>query len=732
MDFKNIRHILLIGFIAFAGIAASCVRETLTDFNVPGDPAVIELAASGSTRGTIATEDNLGADDFISSLRIMLFNSGSGAMAYNFVLTATELAAMNNSSNPVPYKMTITTGTFDFVFIANEDSDTELRGGSTLTDILDAYTTSNTLSEVMNLHFLSSAFQNNLTIPMTALFRNAKVSISNTITLEGNSMPEVAPWRVGVERAAVRVDLIMKTTSPYGAANFTDFLISNVPNKVYLFPVNASNTPLYNITGSGAGPFETTIRTIAGDDGDKYSIVSGVEYFEEVDEFIPFVEDPTTPGDYYWYKRIILPSSMFTPANDELNAIVLSAVVGGNTLSTTLGTSILGYTAGRNNRYRLVANLKADVEMTLNTTIVAWNTTNININELERPIVPEDPIPDGVIQPEANSYIIPKGWDTPILIPISQAAKGYAVAGLNTSMPSTVGFKAKFLWGEMGTAGATTATSSASDVGTIRVAGDYILVQAGNKEGNFVIEMTSANDVHIWSWHIWVTDGYYPYVTANNKPNSETPDATVWMPYNLGAFYANAAGTSSSIAPTNVQQRLDARGLYYQWGRKDPTPMIAGGVYAAANLLSAADVIAHPRTFATNTFYGTLQGNTAANDSWGNNGAKSFFDPCPPGYRVPGATIWKVASGWTLTPSSGGTHATQGDYYPYAGFRTADTGTLVNIWFTGNVWSATAHSASSGYWLNLPNSGSVSMSVGDRSSGGSVRCVSNALYEGTM
>ena len=393
MNLKNIRCILLFSLIAITNLLVSCTRESFNEIGnkvVAGEPATIELAMSGGTRGLLPLTGILD-DDAISSLRIMIFNSasgGSGTLAYNFMLSPSELSDMNNSS--IPYKMAITTGNFDFVFIANEDSDTELRGVNTLTQILNAYTVgSNTLSNIMSEYFSSSAFQNGITIPMTAIFRNAKVNINNTVTLSGETSPQTPPWRVEVERAAIRVDLIMKTTEPYSAANLSAFQITNVPNKVYLFSADENNTTLYNVTGSGSFEADSPVlsyRSISGNDGDIFTTDANGDYFEESSSAISFVETPAGSGEYYWYKRIILPSSMFNPASTEANAMLMSAIVSGRSSSATLGDDILGYTADRNNRYRIEGTLKAAQPIEFTVTVTPWGQTNkIPVSPISEP-----------------------------------------------------------------------------------------------------------------------------------------------------------------------------------------------------------------------------------------------------------------------------------------------------------------------------------------------------------
>ena len=71
-----------------------------------------------------------------------------------------------------------------------------------------------------------------------------------------------------------------------------------------------------------------------------------------------------------------------------------------------------------------------------------------------------------------------------------------------------------------------------------------------------------ANATLLWSWNIWVTDGYDPEATAI------TADGKVFMDRNIGAAISGI-GTTGKYLPAA------AVGNYYQWGRKDPFPTIS-------------------------------------------------------------------------------------------------------------------------------------------------------------
>jgi hypothetical protein len=93
------------------------------------------------------------------------------------------------------------------------------------------------------------------------------------------------------------------------------------------------------------------------------------------------------------------------------------------------------------------------------------------------------------------------------------------------------------------------------------------------------------------------------------------------MDRNLGAMEA-----ANSVA---------SRGLYYQWGRKDPIPLNNNLITFANGQVSMETAIRNPNTF----FYKeeTYDWLSTPNDNlWGGiTGTKSIYDPSPAGFKVP-------------------------------------------------------------------------------------------------
>ena len=165
------------------------------------------------------------------------------------------------------------------------------------------------------------------------------------------------------------------------------------------------------------------------------------------------------------------------------------------------------------------------------------------------------------------------------------------------------------------------------------------------KEGNAVIAAKDEAGNILWSWHLWfVEDEIVEHEYANN--------AGTLMERNLGA---------TSAVPGEVQ----ALGLLYQWGRKDPflgsssisgdynnesTPAMSTGDwpdgYASDETIGTITfTIANPTTFIKGSekdqdwYY--PDGDEMEDSRWSET--KNIYDPCPPGWQVPDVEIWKTS-----------------------------------------------------------------------------------------
>lgn len=219
------------------------------------------------------------------------------------------------------------------------------------------------------------------------------------------------------------------------------------------------------------------------------------------------------------------------------------------------------------------------------------------------------------------------------------------------------GAKAMVLW-ETGTLSKTVITNAEY------LTDGRIVFQTGATRGNALIGLFNAAGECIWSWHIWSVD-YNPAATAQTYVSG-----AVFMDRNLGAL------TTDCTQPAS-------RGLYYQWGRKDPfmypstfkpnswyENVQAAATYAPgfeynetdfrdewSETMTVAWASAHPTSYINPLYpqdwddFPSIS-NWLCEDNpnlWGNRtttsidktSSKSIYDPCPPGWRVPDLESFK-------------------------------------------------------------------------------------------
>lgn len=153
-----------------------------------------------------------------------------------------------------------------------------------------------------------------------------------------------------------------------------------------------------------------------------------------------------------------------------------------------------------------------------------------------------------------------------------------------------------------------------------------------NRNGNALIAVKDASNNILWSWHIWVCEGYDANASAQLYYNG----AGLFMDRNLGAL---------SAAPGDVR----SLGLQYYWGRKDPflsygslteyNTAASTGSFEWVNCTQETGTIAYAVRHPNHIIYNGdssrdwLYSEQPDTTRWGVK--KTIYDPCPNGWRVP-------------------------------------------------------------------------------------------------
>lgn len=277
----------------------------------------------------------------------------------------------------------------------------------------------------------------------------------------------------------------------------------------------------------------------------------------------------------------------------------------------------------------------------------------------------------------------------------------------------------------------------------------YIYFCTGTQEGNAVIALKNNVGEILWSWHIWV---------SNQEVKLSEANGYFWMDRNLGAL-------------NNVPADINNRGLFYQWGRKDPfLPSSAEYMDVGVDFVLAANIqndqvgdgsakwiysgvktkriaeapgniqfaIQNPMTYLMNysqEYYDWyIVGSNEDQykpDLWGKTSEpnyKTIFDPCPVGYMVPPETTFSPSgekyldADWSEVTDNGRYWTNgSGDFFPCVGLLTISTNPLTYCGAIGCYWTA-GETFGNSYRLYF-NANYIYYESGARVYGAVIRCV---------
>ena len=311
----------------------------------------------------------------------------------------------------------------------------------------------------------------------------------------------------------------------------------------------------------------------------------------------------------------------------------------------------------------------------------------------------------------ANSYIVTEAGDYKFA-----TVKGNSAESVGTVKEAVV------LWETVNT---DTAPEANSILASVAYADGYVTFStpATLKPGNALIAAKDADDVILWSWHIWIPETEIANVDAGFAA------AGTIMDRNLGALIA---------MPTDGAN-VKALGMYYQWGRKDPlcgtkiqgTPSSAMRQYVSGAAADYETSIQNPTVFYYIESSNWLSTNVTTLWDEG-EGKKTQYDPCPPGYKVP--VFDATYPMWNKDGAAFGTNWTWDGSNAYAKYSSATAAFPLGGYLNGTgqgesgfgsraeVWSATPASSSRGNGMLLRDSAYNAINP-YKSQGGNVRCI---------
>ena len=258
------------------------------------------------------------------------------------------------------------------------------------------------------------------------------------------------------------------------------------------------------------------------------------------------------------------------------------------------------------------------------------NETPETPDENETPDVPEEPsFPDLSSDETANSYIVSSAGTYRFRADV----KGNGTESVGTPASAEV------LWETFGSFAVPEPGDLIADV---RYEDGFVVFSTPETlvDGNALIAVKDEDGAILWSWHIWICEGFDPVETQQVYAN----EAGIMMDRDLGA---------TSAVPGDAR----SWGLFYQWGRKDP---FMGNGSSTANTGAAASVD-WPSTVQSGPETGTVEFTVRnpmvfienSNQHWHAESDMSLwkddkteYDPCPPGWKVPtggGRGFWAKA-----------------------------------------------------------------------------------------
>lgn len=255
-----------------------------------------------------------------------------------------------------------------------------------------------------------------------------------------------------------------------------------------------------------------------------------------------------------------------------------------------------------------------------------------------------------------------------------------------------------------------TTTPTVGDIVTnVTYLNGYVYFRAPfTNTGNAVIAVYDSSDNILWSWLIWVTD-----------------ISGLTTPEDLSYFVSGFQVMKYPIGAMGVSDR----GLYYQWGRKDPFYFNVTNIYgtnvaatnsqtASKSTSSISGSISHPTTyyFPSNYHWGPTD-----NTSLWSDAEKTMYDPCPPGWKVISSDKMGAAISKSFCSGANGTSA----FNPFVAIGLDAGGNFVSITGENGYWTSKARLGGVGLVTSKLKVDGITLTINDESGtvyGYPVRC----------
>lgn len=558
--------------------------------------------------------------------------------------------------------------------------------------------------------------------------KQVQYSIANYLNSEINALTQADKYYLPMYKELANID-ISKTSENL------NIVVDRAVARIDLYMIKANGITASATTGNASLKVERSIKNgyIATDN--ILSTNSTSEFDLDKPQSVTLKEYSTNYADYTKVYSFYVPEQTCEDEAHRLRFTLGGITWDNQTMSEPYKTFYLGNDEGkilnkitRNHVYQIYCRIKPTTkDVSFNIVTLPWNLAPTQEEESEK----------GEIS-MVNCYMVTPG--SSVSIPVANVYRFWAWSDdLPTPEPISKNMEVypEVIWSD--TDDLITSVGLITSAATDNKDHARIRVQtAAGKQGNAVIGMRMKSEDgtlesgYRWSWHVWVTD-YNPNID-NDFYNGQTV-----MRRSLGALV------------DYYEENGYVKGLFYQWGRKDPLPGTKGwtdeniDLFGVINSFVSEDIssemnlvnsIRKPYVFYSSPnepcdWY-TTNVSKLNNNLWLTiDGKKTIYDPCPEGWRVPLSTI-----GWdkdrlnnTNFPVENMGRKGNGvnlGYFSGGGYRDYFDGFCVGL--GRNNWSTD-------YWFADINMGIITTFTvharlfpqyvpdGQRASGYSVRCV---------